>query len=136
MDVRTCRNCGKLYNYLGANTPFCPMCMKRLEEKFEECKKYIKDNPGANIQEVSDNTECSVKIIKQWVREERLSFAEGTVGGIECESCGTSILTGRFCNACKGKMQQTLQNAYKPKTPEAPQVQKKESARMRFLDEK
>lgn len=133
MEVKTCRNCGKIYNYLGVTTPFCPSCMKRLEEKFQTCKQYIKDNPGANITEVSDATECSVKMIKQWVREERLSFAEGSVAGIECESCGKNILTGRYCNECKGNIQQTLQNAYQPKKEEKV-VQKKDSAKMRFLE--
>lgn len=134
MDVRTCKNCGKLYNYLGSITPFCPVCMKKLDEKYEECKKFIKENPKANIQEVSEATECSIKMIKQWVREERLSFTEGSVGGIECESCGANILTGRFCNECKGRLQQNLQNAYKPKKPEPAPEKKSTSAKMRFLE--
>lgn len=136
MDVRTCKNCGKLYNYLGAITPFCPICMKLLDEKYEECKKFIKENPGTNIQEVSDATECSIKMIKQWVREEKLTFTEGSVVGIECEACGANILTGRFCNECKGRLQQNLQNAYKPKEPAKVEPKKPTGARMRFLDEK
>ena len=45
MELRTCRMCGKLYSYIGKMTPFCPKCMKELEEKFDICKKYIKENP-------------------------------------------------------------------------------------------
>ncbi|MCQ2496245.1 MAG: flagellar protein [Lachnospiraceae bacterium] len=133
MEVKTCKNCGRIYNYLGAITPFCPPCMKLLEEKYQICKQYIKDNPGANIQQVSEATECSLKMLKQWVREERLSFAEGSAVGIECESCGANILTGRFCNDCKGRLQQGLQNAYKPKAPEPVQKKTPTSAQMRFL---
>lgn len=134
MEVRSCRGCGKLYNYIGPTTPACPACMKAMEEKFQICKEYIRNNPGANIQQVSDDTEVSVKMIKQWVREERLTFAEGSGVGIECESCGASILTGRYCNACKGKLQQGLSNVIKQNTP--PPVEKKapDSAKMRFLD--
>lgn len=133
MEVKSCRNCGKIYNYLGPSTPFCPACMRRLEEKFQQVKQYIKDNPGANITDVAEETECSVKMLKQWVREERLSFAEGSVTGIECENCGKTILTGRFCNECKGNLQQTLQNAYKPKKEEVA-APKRDSAKMRFLE--
>ena len=135
MEVRTCRMCGKLYNYLGKVTPFCPICMKELEQKFEVVKKYIKDNPGVNIQNVSENTDVSVKIIKQWVREERLSFAQGSAVGIECESCGANILTGRFCDKCKQQLSSSLSDAIKPAQKPVQQTQKRDSAKLRFLDE-
>jgi len=136
MEVRSCRGCGKLYNYLGPSTPACPACMQAMEEKFQQCKEYIRDNPGANIQKVAEDTETSVKMIKQWVREERLTFAEGSVVGIECESCGASILTGRYCPACKGRLQQSLINASK-RTPAPEPTNNSKNDRdnkMRFLD--
>lgn len=134
MEVRTCRGCGKLYNYIGSTTPACPACMKLQEEKFQRCKDYIRENPRANVQKVSEAVEVSVKMIKQWVREERLSFAEGSGVGIECEGCGAPILTGRFCNNCKTNLQSGLSQA--AKRPEAPQPTKptRDSAKMRFLD--
>ena len=134
MELKTCKMCGKLYNYIGRTTPVCPNCMKALEEKFDLCKKYIKENPGANIQRVSEETGVSVKTLRNWVREERLSFAEGSAVGIECESCGANILTGRFCAKCKTQLSNDLSNAIKkPKVQQQPT--KKDSARMRFLDE-
>ena len=136
MEVRSCRGCGKLYNYLGPSTPACPACMAAMEEKFQVCKEYIRDNPGANIQKVAEETDTSVKMIKQWVREERLTFAEGSVVGIECESCGASILTGRYCPSCKFKMQQTFANASRrtPQPAEPSSAKKDGSNKMRFLD--
>ena len=134
MEVRTCKNCGKLYNYIGKITPVCPICMKELEEKFEACRKYIKENPGANIQKVSDETGVTMKMLKQWVREERLTFAEGTLVGIECEACGANILTGRFCQKCKQNLSNRLSSMIKPEH-EAEHPGKSASAKMRFLDE-
>lgn len=134
MEVRTCKNCGRLYNYIGKITPVCPVCMKELEEKFEACRKFIKENPGANIQKVSDETGVSMKMLKQWVREERLSFAEGTLVGIECENCGANILTGRFCQKCKQNLANRLSNMIKPEHG-AERPGKSTSAKMRFLDE-
>lgn len=136
MEVRTCRGCGKLYNYLGLSTPACPACMKQMEEKFQKCKEYIRENPKANIQAVADATEVSVKMIKQWVREERLTFAEGSSVGLECEGCGCNILTGRFCANCKSRMGQSFNqivNNARPK-PEERKPATNPSARMRFLD--
>ncbi|MBR4725521.1 MAG: flagellar protein [Lachnospiraceae bacterium] len=136
MEVRTCRSCGKLYNYLGRTTPMCPACMKALEEKFQIVKEYIRDNPGANIQQVSDDTEVAVKVIKQWVREERLTFAEGSGVGLECENCGASILTGRFCANCKNKVANDMNGILEANRPKPVVEEKKRdaSAKMRFLD--
>ena len=45
MDVRNCRQCGKLYNYIGGSyRNLCPSCIKQLEDKFMEIKEYIRDN--------------------------------------------------------------------------------------------
>ena len=134
MELRTCKGCGRLFNYIGRTTPVCPQCMKGVEEKFETCKKYIKDNPGANVQKVSEATGVSDRMIKQWVREERLSFAEGSLVGLECEACGANILTGRFCVKCKQQLVNGFNAGIKKEAPKAP-AQQKSSAKMRFLDE-
>ena len=43
MDVRNCRQCGKLYNYIGGSyRNLCPSCIKQLEDKFMEIKEYIR----------------------------------------------------------------------------------------------
>jgi len=135
MEVRTCRGCGKLYNYLGPNTPACPACMMAMEEKYQKCRDYIKDNPHANIQEVADANEVSVKMIKQWVREERLTFSEGSGVGLSCEGCGVMILTGRYCASCKVRFQMSLQQAARrPVVEEAKKSNSSSAGKMRFLD--
>ena len=136
MEVKSCRGCGKLYNSLGPSTPVCPSCMKKMEDKFIIVKEYIYDHRGADIQTVSQENDVSVKQIKQWVREERLSFTEGSAVGIECENCGANILTGRFCNECKAKLATNLNNAIKkPIVTAAVKKDKKDgSAKMRFLE--
>ena len=133
MELRTCRMCGKLFNYIGRTTPFCPKCMKEIEEKFDLCKKYIKENPGANVHTVSEQTGVSVKMIKPWVREERLIFSDSSLVGIECESCGANIRMGRFCSKCKQTLSNNLTGSVKK--PEKNQTQDKASAKMRFLDD-
>lgn len=133
MDVRNCKDCGKLFNYLSGPS-LCPTCLKKLDEKFNVVKEYIYNHPGAGIQEVSEENEVSIPQIKQWVRDERLTFAEDSLVGIECESCGVTIRTGRFCQSCKDKLANNLGNAYRK--AEAPQLKKdtKDSPKMRFLD--
>ena len=78
--------------------------------------------------------EISVKQIKQWVREERLTFSSESPVGIECESCGAMIRTGRFCDKCKGTMASNLTKMYAVTPPKEEKAKGKDKDRMRFLD--
>ena len=101
MNVSNCKSCGRLFNVIS-NTRICPDCQRKLEEKFQEVKEFLAQNPTANIEVLSQECEVSVKQIKEWVREERLVFAEGSVDGIECTQCGKMIRTGKYCDKQSG----------------------------------
>ncbi len=132
MDVISCKGCGRLFNAL-TRKKYCPVCEKIMEDKFQEVKTFINENPGATVEIVSKECNVAAKQIKQWVREERLVFSGDSVHGIECEQCGAMIRSGRFCNACKMKLQTDFKNATYKKTE--PEVKKpaKDKDRMRFL---
>lgn len=135
MDVRNCKGCGKLFNYISG-PPLCPTCAKALDAKFEEVKAYVYEHPRVDIQEVAEVFEISVAQIKQWIREERLSFADDSMIGLDCEKCGAIIRTGRYCKACKDKLAKGFQELYpSPKPPSLKPQDTKTSARMRFLDQ-
>lgn len=136
MEVRNCKGCGKLFNYIGTLTPMCPQCMKSLDEKYEAAKKYIYDNPNASINEVSTEVDVSIQQIQRWIRQERLSFSDISPIGIDCEKCGAMIKTGRFCQTCKASMKTEFSGVL-PKEPQMDALRKKdERARMHFLDSK
>lgn len=136
MEVRNCRGCGRLYNYIGGTyRNLCPDCINALEDKFQEVKQFIEDNRSATMNKISEECEVSTKQIEQWIREERLTFGEDSPIGIGCEVCGATIKSGRFCENCKSSMANKLGNAYG--SPVAPKEEKKRGsavARMRFLD--
>lgn len=133
MDVTNCRSCGRLFNYLSG-PQICPACKAEMEKKFANVKDYIRENPQATIQQVSEENEVSTSQIRQWIREERLQFADDSPLGIECEGCGTTIKTGRFCEACKNKMANAFSDSIaKPKMPEPAPKQTKDRDRMRFI---
>ena len=134
MEVRNCRNCGRLFNYLGGPN-ICPACREEVEKKFQDVKEYIRQNPNASIQEISDDNEVTTAQIRQWIREERLQFAENSPIGIECEGCGATIKTGKYCENCKNNMANALsQSIEKPKMPEPPKEKPKKENKMRFLE--
>ena len=133
MDVRNCKNCKRLFNYLGGEQ-ICPACKEELEDKFTKVRDYIWDHKNATMEEISEANEVSVKQIKQWVREERLVFTEDSAIGIDCENCGAPIKSGRFCEKCKAEMSNNLSSLIKKPKIEEPVKQKKDGDRMRFLD--
>lgn len=136
MNVRNCRKCGRLFNY-AMGPIMCPQCRDALEGKFKEVKSYIQNHPNCGIKEVSEECEVDTTQIQQWLREERLQFAEGSMVQLSCESCGELIRSGRFCDKCKNEMANGFQRSIAPNKPVAPPPQKntKESPRMRFLEQ-
>ena len=87
MNVRNCRGCGRLFNYISGPS-LCPACREKLEEKFQQVKEYIRENPGVGIREVSEACEVETSQINQWLREERLELTEDSPLMLSCESCG------------------------------------------------
>lgn len=133
MDVRNCKSCGRLFNYLSGNQ-LCPDCSRQLEDKFETVKQYIYDHPNASIQKVSEENDVSIQQLKTWVRQERLEFTEASLVGLTCEGCGATIRSGRFCQECKSKLGNALGNAYRKEVPDKTKTVQKSNAKMRFLD--
>ena len=136
MDVRHCRKCGRLFNYIAG--PFiCPSCRDKQEEKFQIVKKYIQQHGRATINEVSEECEVEVQQIQAWIRQERLEFTDDSPIGIPCESCGKMIGSGKYCSECKDKMMRGLNSAMGKRgvQVESPsEVRKAKENRMRFLD--
>ena len=138
MNVSNCRNCGRLFNVLS-NERLCPQCKQKAEEVFQRVKQYLEDFPNSSVNQVAEDNEVSVKQIKQWVREERLTFSEDSMQGIDCENCGKMIRTGRFCSNCKTNLANTLKTMLDMPKSNEPEISitrgKKGKDRMRFLDQ-
>ncbi len=132
MEVRTCKSCGRLFNYISGPVR-CPACMEALEKKFQEVKTYIWEHKDATLSQISEDMDVSVGQLRQWVREERLSFSDDSPVGLECEICGATIKTGRYCNNCKGKLNQTLSSALKPQQAAESKDFNDRKNRMRYL---
>lgn len=135
MNVRNCRKCGRIFNYI-VGPPICQSCKEDMEKKFQEVKEYIRENKTAIIPMIAQDCHVDTSQIHQWVREERLEFAEDSPLGVNCESCGTMIKSGRFCDKCKVSMtnefKNIVNNAKKP--DQRKRKDSKENPKMRFLD--
>ena len=137
MQVRNCRKCGCLYNYVTGPS-ICPACLENIEEKFQTVKKYIQQHGKADMEDISRDCEVDTAQIQQWIRQERLQFSDDSPIKVSCEMCGKMISGGRFCAACKDQMARSLNQAMGlgGVMTEAPpdRSARSNSNRMRFLD--
>lgn len=136
MNVRNCRKCGRIFNYV-AGPLTCQPCREQMEAKFQEVKEYIRQNPGVTIPEVSAACEVEAQQVQQWLRDERLELTEDSPIRMICEGCGAQIRSGKYCDKCKYNMSmgfQSILDEKKPKVAE-PEVKRttKEKEKMRFL---
>ena len=135
MNVRNCRDCGGIFNYV-VGPIICPACREKREEKFQEVKEYIRSHKGASIPEVSEQCDVDASQIRQWLREDRLEVTTDSAIFLICESCGAHIRSGRFCEKCTGNMTKSFNEVIKsnqPKQEAKPAKKDGDSAKMRFL---
>lgn len=135
MNVRNCRKCGRLFNY-ALGPIICPACKEQLDGKFKEVKEYIQKHPGCGMNDVARDCEVETQQIQQWLREERLEFTTDSMVQLSCESCGTQIRSGRYCDKCKANLANGFQRAIQPQRQAQPEAKKTAAERdnkMRFL---
>ena len=136
MNVRNCRKCRRLFNYVMGPI-LCGKCREEEEEIFQGVKKYVREHVNCGIQEVSEECDVSVAQIRQWLREERLVLSDESPMGINCERCGKMIKSGKYCEECKAELANNFNAAMGKKGTFVPPKQDNRSgARMRFLDSK
>jgi flagellar operon protein (TIGR03826 family) len=108
MNVANCSRCGKIF--VKGFAEFCPNCMKDLDQQYEKCLKYLRENKGVNINELSDATSVAVKQITKFVREGRISILHAPNMSYPCEVCGTSIRENTICEPCRMKLVKDVRN--------------------------
>lgn len=131
MEVKVCRGCRKMFQYVMGDE-LCPKCKQIEEELFQKVKEYLRQNPGANMYMVNQETGVSAKLLEKFLRQGRLEVAPDSPLAMSCERCGRKISTGRYCIVCKSEVTQDLNNMRRDLMKE--NVGKEEStAKMRFL---
>lgn len=124
MEVRACKNCRRLFNYIYG-PELCPDCIHLIkgdsvaqqgelskralrpllmeeEKKLEQVKDYILANPKATITMIAEMNDVSPSKLLEWVREERLEFSDDSeYAWFECAKCGTKIKSGVYCYRCR-----------------------------------
>lgn len=112
MNLTYCPKCGKLFSKNFRDV--CNSCFQQLEKDYERCAEHLRKNKGMDIQQLSEETEISIKQITKWVREGRISLMDAPNLSYPCESCGTLIREGHLCESCKKRLTRDVRNATSP----------------------
>ncbi|NHW34859.1 TIGR03826 family flagellar region protein [Paenibacillus aceris] len=102
MNVANCPRCGKIF--VKGFAELCLNCLKDLELQYDKCLKYLRENRGATINELSEATEVSTKQITKFIREGRISIINAPNMSYPCEVCGTLIRDKTICESCRSKL--------------------------------
>ena len=102
-ELKNCKRCKKIFMH-AVGPQLCDLCKQKEEEDFEKVRKFLRDYPGATIQEVSKATEVSAQLIYRFLRDGRIEVAADSPIALLCENCGVRITSGRFCVNCSKKL--------------------------------
>lgn len=102
INLANCPRCGRLF----ANNfrDICPSCIKEIEEEYEKCLKYLREEKMATIQEVHEATGVSIRQITKFIKEGRISVANNPNMMYPCEVCGVLIREGNMCDSCRTRL--------------------------------
>jgi len=132
MDLINCSKCGRVFAFTGSQV--CSRCSSSDEDDFKKVKEYLYDNPGASVFEVSQETGVAEKQILRFLRESRIEVRESSNYILDCERCGTSIRSGRFCDKCVAAMQKEFSSVLGKKPEEKPITTTRTGNRMHVAD--
>lgn len=72
MELSNCIICGKMFRHDGREAKHCTECHAEHEAKLRAVKDVILSNPGLTVQEASEKSGASYKLIMEWIKEGRI----------------------------------------------------------------
>ncbi|HAI85812.1 MAG TPA: hypothetical protein DCL63_02335 [Firmicutes bacterium] len=106
MPLGNCTRCGKLFNRLSR--PVCPDCAREEERHVDSVMAFLRENPSATIEEISQSTGVDIKIVLRLIRDDRLQATSAYTAVRNCKACGAPLTAGHYCGYCLRKFGQAL----------------------------
>lgn len=131
MTLKNCGKCGRMFA-ADDHQKFCSNCVENDDELFKIVREYVYDNPSATVQDTAEATEVSEEKILKFLRQGKLQL-RGDGVGLDCERCGKSIPSGRFCDNCAHEMAQGFKKATGQDRPAPEPAPKAKSADSRGM---
>ncbi|RXZ83478.1 flagellar protein [Paenibacillaceae bacterium] len=102
MNLGNCPRCGKLFT--ATFREVCPACLKQIDQDYEKCATFLRENRNCAMGELSEETGVSVRQITKFIREGRISIVNAPNMHYPCEMCGAFIKEHHMCNDCRKKL--------------------------------
>lgn len=112
MEIVNCECCGKIFNHLKG-IKICKECDLNI---FSSIKSYIENNNNATIHDISENLKIPVKIVREYIKDDRLILVRNNV--LLCKSCFDVIEKGEYCLACSSKFELRNSMSFTSEEPE------------------
>jgi flagellar operon protein (TIGR03826 family) len=121
-QLKNCSECGRIFVDTGIGV--CRDCYEKQQDQMQEISSYVRDNPHSTVKQICEALKVKEKLVMRMIREGRF-VTDGVSVEYPCESCGTPITSGRFCDKCNDdlakQMQQTQQKMTAKVAAAAPQ---------------
>ncbi|MDI6894283.1 MAG: hypothetical protein QME70_06705 [Bacillota bacterium] len=134
-EMRNCPRCDRVFVFRGRE--ICPSCVAEEEEQFERVRLFLRQSPGATLEEVEEATGAPSELILSFLRQGRLMATDGLKGAVVCQRCGAPVDGGYLCASCSRELAQEVGRAsqrpkQEPQDEGAPEAQKPGSSRGRM----
>ncbi len=116
-EQRNCKKCGRVFTYI--NSFLCPICYSADEEAFIKVRDFLREFPGSKLEEVSEATGVSSRMIKKFLREERLEILDQMQYFLDCLKCKQPIRSGKYCDKCVLTIGGNVKEIFVKEEPEA-----------------
>lgn len=100
--LKNCSGCGRVFVDTGLG--ICRDCHEKEEDQMQEVSSYVRDHPHSRVKEICEALGVKERLVMRMIREGRF-VTDGAAVEYPCESCGTLITTGRFCDKCNKDLQ-------------------------------
>ncbi len=135
LNISNCPRCGKIF--ARGMKDICPACVKDIDLEYEICVKYLRENKGATIHDVSNETKVSIKQITKFIKEGRISLYNMPNLSYPCEICGMVIREGGMCDDCRKRLAKDVNSINEQdRARKEEELRRKQAQTYRTIDKK
>lgn len=106
---RLCEKCGGVMVFQGLGEYRCEDCGELAYDDYGKVRAYIEEHRGATAAQIEEAIGVSQKTIRRLLKDGRLEVAEGSRTFLQCEICGKTLRSGRYCPECEMKVHRNIE---------------------------
>lgn len=109
MTIANCKRCDRMYNRVRRD--ICLNCIADEDKAFQAVRTYLREHRNASMANVVENTGVELDLVVDMIRDGRIILRDNPNLTYECERCGKSTQSGRYCTNCTQELAANLSGA-------------------------